>query len=66
MSEGTEEGFVVARESKIADTVNIETIEYRRMRVWRAGPGSCKNWHDSHATASPGSNCNFLAKGRIA
>ena len=35
MSEGREKTFAVARGSKIADTVGIETIEYRRMKVAR-------------------------------
>ena len=35
MNEGVEKTFAVARKSKIADTVSIETIEYRQMKKWR-------------------------------
>jgi len=33
---GEEKGFAVARGSKIAHTVSIETIEYGPAWVWRA------------------------------
>jgi hypothetical protein len=35
MGASGKEAFAVARETKIAHTVSIETIEYRQMRVWR-------------------------------
>ena len=41
MRAGEEKGFAVARGSKIAHTVSIETIEYGPAGVWHAASAAC-------------------------